>query len=101
MHAMVSSTQTQTFQGGEGFSREARPFFFLFNKIFQGSCFFSIFHWTQDECVCVCVYVGQVWKSFSLSLEEWIPMETCINFSVEPSHLRIVSIWGSGNRNLT
>lgn len=59
---MVSSIQTLTFQGGVGFSREARPFFFFFflNKIFQGSDFFSVFHWTfrMSVCVLVCVSVG-------------------------------------------
>lgn len=71
MHEMVSSIQTLTFQGGDGFSREARHFFFFPDKLFQGSDFFSVFHWTLRSSVCMCARahacVGECYKFFFIS----------------------------------
>lgn len=68
MHAMVSSTQTQTFQGGEGFSREARPFFFFLIRFFKEAV--SSPYSTglrMSVCVCVCVCRPGVEEFFLIS----------------------------------
>lgn len=53
MHEMVSSTQTLTFQEGDGFPREARLFFFFFFLV-------SFFREVISSCslkLNVCVHV--------------------------------------------